>query len=101
MLRKEKVPAERARELSHGINFDCYQSLFCFRWWLRLWGDRRRDSGRDIVRPLATLSQGAERPTTPRVVEMNEVGGMAVACPASLRILENVQSMARAEPESC
>ena len=28
------------------------------------------DPGRDIVRPLATLSQGTERPTTPRVVEM-------------------------------
>ena len=87
MLRKEKVPAERARELSHGIILIVISLLCFFGGGFGCWG-RRRDSGRDIVRPLATLSQGAERPTTPRVVE--EVDGMAVACPASLGLLKNV-----------
>jgi hypothetical protein len=57
------------------------------------------DSGRDIVRPLATLSQG---PNARRRRALSERSvRMAFACPASLRILENVQSMAPTEPEGC
>jgi hypothetical protein len=64
MLRKAKVPAERARELSHGINFDWYPLVL-------LWAiGSQTEFCRDIVWPLATLLQAAERPTTPRVVEM-------------------------------
>jgi hypothetical protein len=39
MLRKEKVPAERARELSHGINFDWYPLVLLWGYW-----GRRRNS---------------------------------------------------------